>query len=315
MQVSAQSDYFEYQNIFNRVDQDILKNDLVQANIRLDSIYNFYSFIYAKHCIKALQVCCSAKDNDRANKWLKKCFIQGVPLWLIRNNEITKSLLYNELAKSTINSYQSLRDVYNKSINLELAKIIDSLYYQIDQPHTRKLNDGFILLRPYYGIKWLANNKRQFKIIKDITQKYGFPGERLIGLPSYFQDSVLAFKNIQFYGPEIFDLRAYIMLIHYYSNPHKDINELLFENVKNGFLPSYQYAAINDFLARWGKNKYAQYVYYNVWHIDEDSSHISKINERRLAIGLNTYQEQEHIKSIKMECRKNRLMNSSILLE
>ena len=43
------------------------------------------------------------------------------------------------------------------------------------------------------------------------------------------------------------------MLIHYFSSPRNDINEALRESVKQGFLPAYQFAAINDFNALYGK--------------------------------------------------------------
>jgi hypothetical protein len=83
MQVKA-LDYTAYHRAFNYVDTDILSGDYASAIGRLDSIYTGYDFIYAKHCVKAMQVCCMAKDSFRAAMWMSRAFRRGVPLWFIR---------------------------------------------------------------------------------------------------------------------------------------------------------------------------------------------------------------------------------------
>ena len=77
-------DYIKYQRIFNKIDEDVLSLNYKLAIERLDSIYSNFEFIYAKHCMKALQICVSANDSINAEKWLTKCFKQGIPIWIIR---------------------------------------------------------------------------------------------------------------------------------------------------------------------------------------------------------------------------------------
>lgn len=311
--VQAQG-YIEYQRTFNRMDADISRNDLSSACERLDSIYRGYTFVYAAHCIKALQIACVQEDFVRADAWLQKSFLQGVPLWIIRNNAITRTVFENEQTAETLSQYDSLHAVYVVSLNEKVLAVIDSLY-EIDQRKTRKVNDGFILLRPFYFLSWYANNKRQARIIKEITEQYGFPGEQLIGIPGYYQDSAQANKAIDLYGPVINDFRAYIMLIHYFSNPRPDMNNLLLENVNTGCIPAYQYGALNDFQARWGNRKNRNSRHYNVWHTDSDTTHIPAIDERRQAIGLNLYKEQKMNEAIRFDRRKNRTSQLYIIPE
>ena len=306
--------YVEYQKTFNRIDNDILSNNLSIASKRLDTIYHSFDFIYAKHCIKALQISCLQNDTSDVDKWLKKCFIQGVPFWIIRNNEITSKVFQYPQTKNTLLSYDSLRTIYNSSLNIQISRTIDSLYV-LDQKYTNKVNNGFILFRhTIYGILWLNNNRRQFNVIKDIIDQYGFPGEKLIGLSQYYQDSIEAKKDVLFYGPSIDDYRAYIMLIHYFSSPRDDINEALITSVRQGFLPAYQYGAINDFNVLYGKKKNSS-EFYNVWHDDPNIENNPQINSRRQLIGLSPILEQNRNNQISTDRRKSKTINSEIILE
>jgi uncharacterized protein YnzC (UPF0291/DUF896 family) len=308
-------DYIEYHRIINRIDEDILNKDYSIAINRLDSIYENFDFIYSRHCFKALQICCVSQDSLNAAKWLEKSFIQGVPIWMTRTNELTKQALKYTTTQSTIERYDSLRTIYTNSINLEIRNIIDSLYV-IDQEYTTKVNDGFILFRDtYHGIRWLKNNKKQFTILNEMIEAYGYPDERLIGLPRNLEDSIQQIKHFNFWGPSLLESKTYIMLIHYYSNPRAEINNKLLKNIKLGYMPPYQYGALNDFMARWGKKKYGEFQYYNVWHQDPDHSNDLDIESRRKSIGLNSYEQQNRNMLIYRERRKNHSANSEIILE
>ena len=223
--------YIEYQKTINRIDEDILDEKYITAIERLDSIYENYDFIFARHCFKALQVCCTIDDSLNANKWLIKSFTQGIPKWIIQTNELTKNVFFYSTTQTTIEEYVSLYAIYKSSINFELRNRIDSLF-EIDQQYTRKVNDGFILFRhTYHGLRWLKNNKNQFHIINKLIGEYGYPGERIIGLSSYIEDSASAVRNFRFYGPILRETNVFLMLLHYYSNPRPDINEILIQNV------------------------------------------------------------------------------------
>ena len=120
-------DYIEYHQRINRIDQDILNNELSSAINSFDSIYTRFDFIFARHCFKALQISCEVRDSFHVNQWLEKSLTQGVPLWMIRNNEITKSSLNYSNTTNTLSSYDSLHNVYLNSIDTSLRKQIDQL--------------------------------------------------------------------------------------------------------------------------------------------------------------------------------------------
>lgn len=306
--------YIDYQQTINRVDNDICANQLESALLRLDSVHELYSFIYAKHCYKALQISCKLKDSSEIDKWLTKSFIQGIPFWIIREDSLLKTVFAFDNCKETLLEYDSLRKIYLDKVNVPLRKTVDSLI-EIDQRLTQKVNDGFILFRfTYHAYRWLKNNKRQLEIIKQLTANFGFPGEQIIGLPMQCEDPVKFQLNMS-PGMLLQETNTYIMLIHCFSNPRPDFNELLVVEVKKGNLPANQFGAINDFMAKYGKNKYGNYSYYNVWHTDPFEENIRSVNVNRNKIGLMPFEEQERNQSLYYERRKNRTVYKEIILE
>lgn len=301
-------DYIEYHRTFNRIDEDVLSQNFTVAIERLDSIYTNYDFIYAQHCMKSLQICCFINDSIRADKWLAKSFKQGIPIWFIRTSELTKKSLDYSTTKETIQVFDSLYSIYKASINLNLASQIDSLF-DIDQKYTQKVNDGFILFRhTIFGLKWVINNKKQFKIINNIIDEYGFPGEKLIGLPKTYEDSVSTVEFISFWGSYIREWQAYFMLLHYFStkrNISDDFKNKLFQNVINGNMTPFQYANICSYIYRHSENSEYESYYGND----------TITNRKRLEMGLNTVEQEKRNELIQRERRKNKKANNEIMLE
>jgi len=246
---------------------------------------------------------------------LEKCFKQGIPVWIIRTNEITnKSLTYSTTQK-TLNNFGSLHSIYKASIDTKLQKKIDSLL-TIDQKYTRKVNDGFVLFKPFYWLQWGINNQRQFRILKQIIETFGYPDEKLIGLP-FIEDSAAHVKHITFWGPsELRNAYVQIMLQHCYSTWHKidfDFKETLNKNLCYGNMPAFQYALIMDFMLP-DKQKYINNKFWlKNSFCKENCNEI--INSNRYSIGLNTSEQEKINTLIERERRKNKKANSEIMLE
>jgi hypothetical protein len=312
IQLSAQN-YFQYHRLFNYMDKDVANGDFANALLRLDTVHTDYDFVYAAHCIKGIQICCVANDSTRARLWLAKAFMRGVPLWLVKTNGLTQRVLDYSTTQSIIDKYDSLRSIYFASINNVIKRQIDSLA-EVDFKYTDRVNNGFILFRhTIYGLQWLRNNKRQFKIIDAIIEQHGFPGERLIGIPDYYQDSAQFAKEANFSGSYILDYRVFFMLKHYFSNARPEIREKLQQNVARGYFPAYQFGALADFMAEYGRHKTE--VYYNVHFNDANQQNIHIINQRRCEVGLSSYEVQEANHLLARERRRNKTANQSILLE
>lgn len=312
---SAQN-YVQYQRTFNSIDEDVLDSQYSKALYKLDTIDKNYQFVYAKHCVKALQISVISNDSIRAQTWLSRCFKQGVPLWFLRENDLTNIALSYSTCLSTISNCDSLINIYNQNINFKLRKTIDSLLV-IDQKYTQRMNNGFFILRySIYYLQWRHYNKKQYKFIRQLINKYGFPDERLIGLP-ILEDSAKYAKHLHFWGPsEIRNASVQIMLQHCYSTSHKidtGFINLLKLNQINGYTTAFQVAIINDFMyGRKNINKKYKFLYYpNL----TNTLLIHLINNNRYTLGLNTLEQERRNDLIERNRRKNILRDSKIVLE
>jgi hypothetical protein len=261
--------------------------------------------------MKALQICISANDSIQANKWLEKFFKKGIPIWLVESNLITNKSRSFSSTQQTFKSYDSLHLIRISTIDTNLERKIDSLL-MIDQKFTQKVNNGYVLFLPVYWIQWRVNNKLQLKELKKIIEIYGYPEEKLLGLP-FIQDSLLFSKHVNFWGlSELRDSRIQIMLQHCYSTGHKidfNFSNILYENVCNGNLPPYQYALIMDFMM---PNK-RKYINSNFGF--KEGSYNNIIHFNRYFIGLNTIEQEKRNTLIERDRRKNKRANSEIMLE
>ncbi len=313
--VGAQN-YIRYQQIFNRLDEDVLSDKFPSGNFenvirRLDTVQSEYDFIYGKHCFKALQICITLHDSIRANWWLAKCFRQGIPLWMIRANRLTAKSLEYSITQKTVQDYPQLRQIYVQSIDTTLSKSIDSLL-EIDQKYTRKVNDGFVLFKPVYWLFWGMNNRRLYRQFRTLVFQFGYPEERLIGLPS-IQDSARFAPYFGFWGPsEIRDSRVQIMFQHCFSTWHKidvEFRDSLRRNLECGNIPAFQYALLVDFMYPDTK-KYPEYEYWSTRIFSATT-----VNQNRISAGLNSLEQEKRNNSIEINRRKSKTAQSEIMLE
>ncbi len=306
--------YIDYQHICNRVDDDVHVNDLQTAVTRFDTLFNNYQFIYGVHCFKALQIATKLNDEKRICKWLEKCIIQGVPLWMIRANDIVNPILAYSYTQSIIQSYDSVHRVYISNLDTVLAKRM-VVMIEKDQRHTNKVNNGFLPFRLVYYPRWLRNNKKQLNMLINIVDSIGYPGEKLCGLPYELTDSTQGYSLFRKIGPScIKHTYAQTMLMHAYSNPRKDIRDKLLKNIANGNMPASQYAIVADFMAQYGRKKH-DYRFYYQWVKSGISEDTTIIDSRRHAIGLNTFQQSIKNAAMFLQQFKKKNVNKEILPE
>lgn len=289
---SVAQDYIQYQRCFNNIDKELKNKNFRNACLILDTVDRQYEFVFAKHCMMALQICCQDNDSVRAAIWLKRSFRQGIPSWIIRQNYIASRCLNYKNTLDVWNNYDSLRALYQSSIDTALANRIKHLMSR-DMRYTRKVNDGFFLLRyTLYGIQWIHNNSVVHRELKSIIEERGFPGERQIGLLNNLEDSVKWMPIIRQDGLNnyLIEGKAFFMLLHYFSTPRNHINPLLFKSVINGNLSVENYARISDYQYLNSKHRKRDSCYYTHSSATEE---IDIVDKRRFKIGLFTYAQQK----------------------
>jgi hypothetical protein len=141
-----------------------------------------------------------------------------------------------------------------------------------------------LLWRHFIWIKWRKVTK---EIIEEelipLIKRNGFPGEKLIGL----DEKWMHYKSKNDRYNSTF---CYLIFIHYFSVKNKNFNNLLIEELKRGNLSPKYYASMNDFIVKYGKG-YSNNQHFNQWHRNLELKNREKINENRVLIGLETFEE------------------------
>lgn len=310
-QVVVAQNYVDYFKTINSIDSQIVQEDYSSALDQLNQVYDSYDFIYARHCFKAVQVAIIVEDTFSLERWLLKSAEQGVPLWFIKQSDLT-SKAFQFMPDSFPSTYKLHESKYLLQIDNQLAEFIDSLL-AIDQYYTKRVNETSLPLR--YSIRnkqWKKNNAIQYAILDSLIRNVGYPGEKILGLPKDLRDSSLSFNFLMKNGPSEFrNDNALIMLIHYFSDFDPKNSDLLKQELYTGNLSPRQYGILQDFLAKQDK----QNPYYNVWHHDPDDQNITEINKRRTSIGLKKYELQQAQMKDLIDRKKDNSLHLVVTLE
>ncbi|MCX2575959.1 hypothetical protein [Pedobacter sandarakinus] len=281
-------EYINYARTMSEVKELILIDKFKEGVQLFDyKIFKKYDFIFAQDIFLIAQTAVNAGDIDKAFLYLNKCALQGVPLIVLTDNKIISQLNKDSRWKVFENKYEQLFSAYRSNINLSIRKTIDSLFV-VDQLKTKRINRSFFSSLLGYP-SWRSTSKRHAKLIFSITKKYGYPGEKLIGINTFDGNKSDSMKMIGNNLPRLSEHKTLAMLLHYFSGPVEGDDKLFYQNLKSGFMPAEVYASYNDFMAKFGKKKYKD-RFYNEWHSDPNKEKIQEINIRRQLIGLYPYE-------------------------
>ena len=283
--------YFDYHRLVVKAEKDILEKKPIRALHKYEKLFQTYNFIYAIDYFTAAQLATQLNQQERAIGYLRKGITRGISLKLITDNSILSDLQSHAEWKQLVTDYDRLHEMYLKSIDQELCQKVNELF-QSDLIITGSLTDAGKFSTTFVGMKWKKQIRRNGEALIEIIKKHGFPGERLIGLDECENTMTDDQQHIVGRNVLLNSKMTFIMLMHYYSEPNRDINAILFNEVKKGNMPPSQYAVIQDYLTEWGNGRFGDYNFYNQWRIELESGEERAINERRAAIGLGTYKHK-----------------------
>ncbi len=296
---SQSNKHINYWKLYYNMEESVIDSNYTKALEYYHELYQEYEFIYANHAFMGLQLCAINADQKNNKKYIEQCYKSGILEDVLRNNILIREHIPN-IEQYPIN-YDSLRTIYWSRINLEIREEIIKMD-SLDNIATDKVNKSF--LNYFY---WRKISKRNAKRIFEITERYGYPSEKLIGINQNQQliDSLSEYKV----GYNIFNhaYRTTNMLVHYFSNHTKnyqDKNLILEEELLKGNIEPADYAVLHDFQAQWKLTNLDNEFYYNVWHHDP-YQRIEEINIRRKNIGLKPEGYQKKKKKYIIKNRKS----------
>ena len=318
--ISSAQNYIDYHKEIVKIEAHVLEEDYAPALSLFDSLFEHYDFIYAIDCFTAAQLANLEKKPQRAFFFLRKGIEQGLRLEIIEENGLLKNLQEEEAWANFKRDYPKLRTKYEANIQPKLCHKVRKLY-ELDAAITEELKGASLIWEQVVYIKWKKQVRRNMKVLKEIIEEHGFPGEKIIGLdeclnPDFDMAATPPIPPVIGRNALLNSKMAFLMTVHYFSDPYPDFNELLLKEVENGNLPPGHYAAINDFQCKYGKQKYGEYKYYNQWHKEQKAKRkgIKEVDKRRMAIGLGSYKHKEKKRKRWLRARAKKQENELVYI-
>lgn len=252
--------------------------------------FQAYTFRFARDCWHAAESAALAGDSAKVAYFVEASVRQGIPLSYM---SLSKALLpyhstplWTSLSQHTHAWRQSYLEGINQTIRAEIIEM-----FEADQQARARYYAWYnLLFRPILGMKWRKLNAQQVTRMVEITQMYGFPGEKLIGIDLPSQHSKIDSLQLSAGMP-------IVILLHHYSHPNPSHDHLFHDQVLQGNLWNRHFATVCDFEATYGKGKHQGLAHYQVaWK--ENALDNEVINLRRRAIGLPDVAIEAQLKSL-----------------
>jgi hypothetical protein len=218
--------YSDYYKGINNAKILIGDNNIEESIKTYHSTFEKFDFVFARDCYNAIELSASANDSVKLKYFINRGIKQGLTFNQILNiKNVAEFRNFNFFQKIT-KEKDSLEKVYKNSINWKLRNEIVEMFEQ-DQEIRAKYYDAIFFKRKQIGREWESLNKRQVERLIEITKKYGFPGEKTIGIDTDQMHTKINNSNISAAMP-------IIIFIHHYSQPNKTFSPLLLKEIKTG---------------------------------------------------------------------------------
>ena len=267
-----------------------IKNDFQSAVTSYQLAFENFDCPFARDCYNAIELSVIADDTSRLNYFLEKAVVQGIRTEDLRKSGRLDRYLNTHFYKNLLEKEDSLLAIYSARVNWEIREEICQMFSD-DQEIRKRYYDAWFFKRYKIGKEWEALNAKQVERLIQITETYGFPGERLIGLDRNDMHPKIRTQNYSAGMP-------IVILIHHFSQPNQSHDELLIKEVRMGNLYNEHFATICDFEAAYGKNKYENFGYYGLRQpprkYDKDA-----LNLKRAKLGILGLEQVELLNQIK----------------
>lgn len=284
------SRFIQYSSMIQSGEANILDEEFGAALKNYDQAIELVARPLASDCFTALQLAAFLGEEGTFRRFLGKAFSVGLNLGDLKRDSLLHSYIkQNDLGRTLSRKFEKHRKVYAQNIDrflldtlLQISEYDNKwkVYYldslSMADPKNRKLYDD-----KYDSI---VTDLVEGKLMPLISQ-YGYPGERRIGIER------VGGTERQPYDYGFTENHAIMILFHYYRKPKEcKYNELFYAEMLKGNLDTRHYAAIMDFQAAFGENRFCEVPYYNEQQITQDTAQFETINNRRSNIGLGRFE-------------------------
>lgn len=280
-------DYVEYYQQLNEAKLLAVKGDLVAASRFFEITFKDFEFRFARDCVHAVETAALTTDTSLVSYFIHCGLKQGIPSKYFEEKNGLEWFRRTESWADVLMNADSLNHVYQSSVNAELREELNQMFAE-DQAIRERFYRGYnFLARPFIGRKWRKLNEKHIERIIDITREYGFPGEQLIGI-----DIPAHHPNIN--ATQFSSGIPIVLSVHHYSKANQSYDQLLFDQLKLGYLYNEHFATICDFEGEFGRKKHEKFGFYGL-RFGQRGRKENMYDAKCAEIGLMTYLEYKKL--------------------
>lgn len=229
-----QQDYKLYHQKVIEAENLIVLENYTEALEVYEQLFDDYDFVFLREYQIASQLALYGNDNEKAFKYLRQGILSGWELNSIRKNDYLTILLKSDAWKSIENEYPKLREQYESKLNKSVQERVKSMYSKDQKMALKALfKIGSKAQEKYAEKKFAPHSENQITEFLDIFEKYGYPGEKLIGNNTWMSVILSHHNSIS---------TAYNKKDTLYPN----LKPKLWDAMKNGEMSPYEFALIDD---------------------------------------------------------------------
>lgn len=285
--VCSAQDYVAYHTQLKEAKLLAVKGNTAEAAELYYLTFEEFEFRFARDCIHAVEIAAAASDTGLTAFFVEAGLRQGIPIAFYQQKATLNWFRKTENWLQVGAKADSLHQVYLQSINQALREEINQLFAEDQQIRARYYKWYNFLAKPFIARKWRKLNKQQVERLIDITREYGFLGERLIGID-------LPTHHPKINANQLSAGMPIVILVHHYSKPNASIDELLFEQLKLGYIDEMHFATICDFEAEFGRKKFEKRGYYGL-RFGQRGRKTNYYDNKRKTIGLPSFDEYKEL--------------------
>ncbi len=232
--IYGQANYLHYHNEVIKGEQLVAARKFKAAIVHFDALFDRFDFVFLRDCKLAAQLCAFVQDKESGVRFLSLGISSGWSLKEIKKNDMLRFLEGDPKWESLQLAYDSLHRQYLKGLNSSLKKQVHVMFKKDQRKAIGALfRIGQKAKDKYAEKKFAPHSEKQLLRLNEILDRYGYPGERLIG-NSWKASVILSHHNSiskEFNSKDVL-----------YAN----IKPKLINALKNGEVSPYALATIED---------------------------------------------------------------------
>lgn len=193
--VNALLDYTKYHEHIVEAERLIASEDFKGALQFYNELLNEYDFVFLRDHQIATQLALYLNQKQKAKELLLNGIRRGWTLKSIRKNVFLKRLRKDRDWQAIKAQYRTLNEEFTASLNLPVRKRVKKMF---SRDQWKALGALFTLSAnaqdKYAERKFAPHSEKQIQEFHTIIDKYGYPGEKLIG-NDFWMSTILSHHN------------------------------------------------------------------------------------------------------------------------